>query len=54
MILQIHDELIVEVPQEHSRQAAEILKTEMQNVVKLSVPLVTDVGCGKTWFDAKA
>lgn len=54
LILQIHDELIVEVPQEHSRQAAEILKTEMQNVVKLSVPLVTDVGCGKTWFDAKA
>ena len=52
MILQVHDELIVEAPEEKAKAAAEILKTEMENVANLSVPLVADVGIGKTWYEA--
>ena len=52
LILQVHDELIVEAPEEKAKAAAEILKTEMENVANLSVPLVADVGIGKTWYEA--
>lgn len=52
LILQVHDELIVEAPAELSARAAEILKEEMEQAVKLNVPLCVDVKCGKTWFDA--
>lgn len=52
LILQVHDELIVEAPEEKANAAAEILKSEMENVAKLSVPLVADVGTGKTWYEA--
>lgn len=52
LILQVHDELIVEAPEEKANAAAEILKSEMENVARLSVPLVADVGTGKTWYEA--
>ncbi len=52
LILQVHDELIVEAPEEKANAAAEILKSEMENVAALSVPLVADVGTGKTWYEA--
>ena len=51
LILQVHDELIVEVKEEYAGQAAEILKEEMENCIKLDVPLTADVKTGKTWFD---
>ena len=51
LILQVHDELIVEVQEEYAEQAAEILKQEMENCIKLDVPLTADVKTGKTWFD---
>ena len=51
LILQVHDELIVEVKEEYAEQAAEILKQEMENCIKLEVPLTADVKTGKTWFD---
>ena len=51
LILQVHDELIVEVKEEYAGQAAEILKQEMENCIKLDVPLTADVKTGKTWFD---
>lgn len=51
LILQVHDELIVEVKEEHAGQAAEILKQEMENCIRLDVPLTADVKTGKTWFD---
>ena len=51
LILQVHDELIVEVKEEYAEKAAEILKQEMENCIKLDVPLTADVKTGKTWFD---
>ncbi len=53
LILQVHDELIVEAPEDEALQAAQIVSEEMQNAVKLNVPLPADSGIGKTWFDAK-
>ena len=53
LIMQVHDELIVESPEEEKEKAAEILKTEMENAVKLKVKLIADVNTGKTWYDAK-
>lgn len=51
LILQVHDELIVEVKEEYAEQAAEILKQEMENCIKLEVPLIADVHIGSTWFE---
>ena len=51
LILQVHDELIVEVEEDYAQKTAEILKEEMESCVKLTVPLTADVKIGKTWFD---
>lgn len=53
LILQVHDELIVEAPKEEAEKAAAILKEEMENAVALSVPLTADANIGDTWYDAK-
>ncbi len=53
LILQVHDELIVEAPAEEAEKATKILKEEMENAVKLRVPLTVDAHIGKTWYDAK-
>lgn len=53
LILQIHDELIVEAPQDESMRVAMLLQEEMENAVKLSVPLTADATIGRTWYDAK-
>ena len=53
LILQVHDELIVEAPEAESEKAAKILQEEMENAVQLSVPLTADAAIGKTWYDAK-
>lgn len=52
LILQVHDELIVEVKESEAEKAAEILKEEMESAVKLSVPLVADAKIGKSWYEA--
>ena len=52
LILQIHDELIVEAPVADAKRAAEILHTEMVNACELSVPLTADVCEGTSWYDA--
>ncbi len=51
LIMQVHDELIIDAQQEEITTVAKILKDNMQNVVKLSVPLTVDVNSGKSWFD---
>lgn len=51
LILQVHDELIVEAEEGAAEKVSELLKEEMENCVKLSVPLTVDVKTGKTWFD---
>ena len=54
LILQVHDELIVEAPEYEAMRAAILLQEEMENAVKLSVPLVAEAAMGKTWYDAKS
>ena len=53
LILQVHDELIVEAPQEESVIVAKLLQEEMENAVSLDVPLTADAAIGETWYDAK-
>ena len=50
LIMQVHDELIVEANENCAEKVAEILKYEMENAAKLSVPMEVDVGIGKTWL----
>ena len=53
LVLQIHDELIVEAVPEELEQVEELLRRNMENAVELSVPLDCDMHSGKTWFDLK-
>jgi len=53
LILQVHDELLLEVPQSEIEKVTHILKDEMENAVKLDVPLVADVSVGDSWYDTK-
>ena len=52
LILQVHDELIVECPESEAELAARLLKEEMESAASLSVPLTADVNQGKTWLEA--
>ena len=51
LILQVHDELIVDCEKSELEKVVKILKDNMENAVKLSVPLTVDVNFGKTWLD---
>ena len=53
LILQVHDELLVEVHRDCADKALGILREEMENAVSLSVPLDVEVGVGATWYEAK-
>lgn len=53
MVLQVHDELILDAPEEEAEQAAVVLKEEMERAVTLQVPLVAEVSKGYSWYDAK-
>jgi DNA polymerase-1 len=53
LLLQVHDELIFEVPADEWEQLQPQIKSTMENAVELSVPLVVDVRAGKNWMDAK-
>lgn len=53
LILQVHDELVLESPKEESERAAEILKREMENAVQLKVPLTVEAHIGNDWYEAK-
>lgn len=52
LILQVHDELIVEAKECDAEKAAQILREEMENVAKLSVPLTADAKIGDSWYEA--
>ena len=52
LLLQVHDELIVEAPEAEVEEVKRVLREEMEQVVQYSVPLTTDVGTGKTWLEA--
>ncbi|MCX7944015.1 MAG: DNA polymerase I [Deltaproteobacteria bacterium] len=53
MILQVHDELVFEVPKNKIEEVSKLIKNEMENVVSLDVPLVADIAVGKNWAEAK-
>ena len=53
LLLQVHDELIVECPETIAPQVAELISREMRNVSALNVPLTADAKIGKSWYDAK-
>lgn len=53
LLLQVHDELIVECPEQIAPQVAELVSVQMQNVAQLSVPLLAEAKIGKSWFEAK-
>ena len=53
LVLQVHDELIVDCPVEEKELVIELLKEAMQNACKLNVPLKVDINLGKNWFETK-
>lgn len=53
MLLQVHDELVFEAPEKEAKKCAEFAKEKMSGAMKLSVPLVVDVGIGDNWLEAK-
>lgn len=53
LILQVHDELIVECPKEETERVKAVLEEEMQNAVQLSVPMLAEAGAGESWYAAK-
>lgn len=53
LIMQVHDELIIEAPEKDAEKVAALLKETMENACELSVPLTVEVACGKTWYDTK-
>lgn len=53
LILQVHDELIVEAPEEECEQVETLLRRCMENAASLRVPLIADVHSGRSWYDTK-
>jgi len=53
LVLQVHDELLIEAHESEVEQVKEILAYEMEHAAKLSVPLDVDMHTGKTWYEAK-
>lgn len=53
LILQVHDELVIDAYESERETVTEILQTEMENAVQLKVPLTVEVHCGRNWYEAK-
>ena len=53
LLLQVHDELIVECPEDQAEQVAKLVSREMEQVASLSVPLTAEAKFGKSWYEAK-
>jgi DNA polymerase-1 len=52
MLLQVHDELLFEVPEKEREKMRDLVREEMENAVHLDVPLKVDIGAGKNWAEA--
>ena len=52
LILQIHDELVFEVPKDEAEEMTSLVREEMEGVMKLYIPLKVDIGIGKNWAEA--
>ncbi len=53
LLLQVHDELVLEAPAGDEQRTAELVREVMEHVAELTVPLVVDVGWGRSWYEAK-
>ena len=53
LILQVHDELILEAPREEQQAAMQLLKEEMEAAFPMDAPLVAEAKAGHSWYDAK-
>ena len=53
ILVQVHDELLIETKIEEKEQVERILKEEMETVIKLKVPLVAELSSGSNWYEAK-
>ena len=53
MLLQVHDELIFDVPNNELEEVKELVKNTMEGIYKLSVPLKVSIDYGKNWYEAK-
>lgn len=53
LLLQVHDELLIETHLEEVAEVTEILKTQMEQATELKVPLIAEVHSGKSWYEAK-
>ncbi len=54
MLIQVHDELVIEVPEPEVDRVTEVVKQEMEGAIELDVPLLVEIGVGANWMDAKA
>ena len=54
MTLQVHDELVLDVPKEELKEVYEIVKTGMEDVIKLKVPVEAHIEVGKNWLEMEA
>ncbi len=53
LVLQVHDELLLDTPEEETERASAVLKEEMEGAIALRVPLIAEVSVGRSWYDAK-
>ena len=53
MLLQVHDELVLEVPTKDVKKVAKLVKDKMENVIKLSVPIKVSCDVGDNWYTTK-
>jgi DNA polymerase-1 len=53
MILQVHDELVFEVPKKEVEKTGQVVKAAMESAVKIDAPMVVEIGVGENWVDAK-
>ena len=54
MLLQVHDELLLEVPKDEVASVCDLVVTKMEGAMKLDVPLVAEWGVGENWYMCKA
>ena len=52
LIMQVHDELVLEAPVDEVEEVQKIVKYEMEHALPLKVPVVVDIGVGKNWYEA--
>ena len=52
MLLQVHDELVFESPENEVETASKLIKTEMESAIETQVPLLVEVGVGDNWLEA--